>query len=37
MILGLALFEDWLFPRGSHGPSRKRIVNELTQLQQAGF
>lgn len=37
MILGLALFDDWLFPSGSRRPSRTRIVNELTHLQLAGF
>jgi len=37
MILGLALFEDWLFPKGSRRPSRQRIVDEMTQLQLAGF
>jgi AcrR family transcriptional regulator len=37
MILGLALFEDWLFPRGSRRPSRKRMIDELTKMQQAAF
>lgn len=37
MILGLALFEDLLFPRGSRRPSRKRIIDELALLQLAGF
>lgn len=37
MILGLALFEDWLFPRGTRRPSKKRIIAELTHLQLAGF
>jgi AcrR family transcriptional regulator len=38
MILGVALFEDWLLPRGSRRPSRRRVVHELTrQILYGGF
>lgn len=32
MILAMALFQDWLLPRGSRRPSRDDIVDELTRL-----
>jgi AcrR family transcriptional regulator len=36
MILGLALFDSWLFPPGSRRPSRQRIVSELALFIAAG-
>jgi len=32
MILGVALFEDWLLPRGSKRPSQRQVVRELTRM-----
>ena len=38
MILGVALFEDWLLPRGRHRPSRNKVTMELTrQILYGGF
>lgn len=32
MIMSLVLLDDWLFPQGGRHPSRKRIVDQVTQL-----
>jgi AcrR family transcriptional regulator len=38
MILGVALFEEWLLPHGAHRPSRSEVVEELTrQILFGGF
>jgi hypothetical protein len=32
VVMAEAVLDDWLFPSGSKRPSRKRIIDELTQV-----
>lgn len=37
LLLGIALFDEWLFGRAKRRPGRKRILEELTELQLTGY